>query len=59
MRTSLNIARDDRETEEVSRSMRPRALIEDDFKQPHSGEFDHRYMVMLFEYGRAQVGAGT
>jgi predicted acylesterase/phospholipase RssA len=34
------------------------AYIGDDFEQPHATEFDHRYMVKLFEYGRAKARAG-
>jgi predicted acylesterase/phospholipase RssA len=34
------------------------AYMEDDFAQPHPAEFDHQYMVKLFEYGRAKARAG-
>jgi hypothetical protein len=32
--------------------------IEDDFEQPHPGEFDRQYMTKLFEYARAKAAAG-
>jgi hypothetical protein len=34
------------------------AYIEDDFEQPHPGEFDRQYMTKLFEYARAKARAG-
>jgi hypothetical protein len=34
------------------------AYIGDDFEQPRSAEFDHQYMVKLFEYGRAKARSG-
>ena len=34
------------------------AFIGDDFTQPHPAEFDHDYMVKLFDYGRAKARAG-
>ena len=33
------------------------AYIRDDFNEPHLGEFDHDYVVKLFEYGRAKAHA--
>jgi predicted acylesterase/phospholipase RssA len=34
------------------------AYIEEDFADLHPAEFDHQYMVKLFEYGRAKAHAG-
>jgi predicted acylesterase/phospholipase RssA len=34
------------------------AYIEEDFTELHPAEFDHQYMVKLFEYGRAKAHAG-
>ncbi len=35
-----------------------RAVIDDDFVEPHPREFDHAYMVKLFEYARAKARGG-
>jgi predicted acylesterase/phospholipase RssA len=34
------------------------AYIEDDFEQSHPTEFDHQYMLKLFEYGRVKAQHG-
>jgi len=34
------------------------AYIGDDFAEPHPAEFDHAYMVKLFDYARAKARAG-
>jgi hypothetical protein len=34
------------------------AFIDDDFVAPHPAEFDHAYMVKLFEYARAKARSG-
>ncbi len=34
------------------------AVIDDDFVEPHPREFDHAYMVKLFEYARAKARGG-
>ena len=34
------------------------ASIDQDFTEPHRSEFDHTYMVSLFEYARAKAHAG-
>jgi predicted acylesterase/phospholipase RssA len=36
----------------------PMAYIGDDFAQPHPAEFDHDYMVKLFDYGRTKARTG-
>jgi predicted acylesterase/phospholipase RssA len=34
------------------------AYIEDDFEQPHTVEFDHQYMLKVFDYARAKALSG-
>jgi hypothetical protein len=33
-------------------------FIDDGFRQPHTAEFDHRYITRLFEYARVRARSG-